>query len=43
MLKMILNYHDRLDRMQFVSKTKQNNDVTNRIDVIYIEDKTELL
>ena len=42
MLKMKLSYSDRSDRVQFVTKTKQNNDVTDCIGVVYVETETKL-
>ena len=38
-----LNYHDRLDRMRSITKTRQDNDVINHKGVIFIEYDTELL
>ena len=35
-LKTILNYRGRLDRVQFVMKTKQENDMIDRTVVLYI-------
>lgn len=42
MPKMKLSYCDRLDQMRFVMKTKHDNDLTNRISAVYIENYTEL-
>ena len=36
MSKTILNYHDRSDRVQSLTKTKHDNDVTNHTSVVYI-------
>lgn len=41
--KTILNCCDRLDRMQFVTKTRQDKDVTDCIGMVYAETKTKLL
>lgn len=41
-LKMILNFHNRSNWVQSVIKTRQDNDVTDRIGVHYVENKTEL-
>ena len=43
MPKMILNYHDQLNRVATVTKTRQHNDVTNLIGSIHVENDTELL
>lgn len=40
---MILNGHDRSDWVSSVRKTRQDNDMTNRTDVVKVENKTELL
>ena len=37
-----LNYHNRLDRMRSIKKTRQDNDVTNRTGVIFVEYDIEL-
>ena len=37
MLKTILNYHDRLDRVLTLTKTKYENYASDRIDVVYTE------
>ena len=42
MLKLELNCQDRLDKMQSIMKTKQNNKVTNRKGVIFIEYDTKM-
>ena len=42
MLKMILSYHDQLDRVQFVMKTRQDNDVTDSIGLVYVEIEIKL-
>ena len=39
---MIMNYCDLLDRVQSVTKTKQDDDVTNRIGVVFAENNTKL-
>ena len=39
---MILNCCDWLDKVQSIMKTKQDNDMTNRTDVIYVENDIEL-
>ena len=41
-IKMKLNCHDRLDQVRFVTKTRQENDVTNCISLLYTETKTKL-
>ena len=41
--KTILNGCDRLDMMQFVTKTRQDKDVTDCIGMVYAETKTKLL
>lgn len=41
-LKMILSFHNRSNWVQSVIKTTQDNDVTDRIGVHYVENKTEL-
>ena len=38
-----LSYRAWLNRVQFVTKTRQDNDITNRIGVVYAETETELL
>ena len=35
MTKMKLNYHDQLDRLQSMTKTSQNNDMTDCVSVVY--------
>ena len=42
MLKTKLNCHDWSDKLRFVTKTIQDNDVTNHIDVVYAEIGIEL-
>ena len=42
MPKRKLNCRDRSDRMQFVMKTRQNNDVTNCTRMVYAENEIEL-
>ena len=37
-----MSYRDRLDWMQFVRKTKHDNDLTNHVVVVYAENETEL-
>lgn len=39
---MKLSYCDRLDQMRSVMKTKHDNDLTDRISAVYIENYTEL-
>ena len=39
---MILNYHDWSNRVQSITNTRQDNDITNRIGATYIENDTEL-
>lgn len=43
MLKLILNTLDRLDRVQYVTKTMLDNNVTNRINLMFVETKIKLL
>ena len=43
MLKTILNYHDRLDRVLTLTKTKYENYASDRIDVVYTENEIDLL
>ena len=42
MSKMKLSYHDRMDRVQSVIKTRLDNDVIDCIDLVNVETKTEL-
>ena len=42
MLKYELNYHDRFDKMRSITKTRNNNNVTNDTSVISIEYDIEL-
>ena len=42
-LKMILNFCDWLNRVPTMTKTRNNNYVTNHIDMTYIENETKLL
>ena len=42
MPKLKLNCYDLFDHVQFVMKSKQENDVTDYIDVVYTKNKTEL-
>ena len=39
---MKLNCHDRSEWVWYVTKTRKNNNVTDCIGVVYIENKTEL-
>ena len=39
---MILNCRDRWDWVPTMTKTRYNNDMTDRIDVVYAEDETKL-
>ena len=43
MLKNILNYWDLSNHVQFITKTRQEKDMTNCIYVVYDEIETELL
>ena len=43
MLKTILNYHDQLNWVQFLTNTKEDKDMTDRIGVVYAENDTKLL
>ena len=43
MPKMKQSYLNRLDQVPSMMKTRQDNDVTGHIDVVYVENKTELL
>lgn len=40
--KTILNCQDQLDRVQSVTKTKQDNEVTDHIGVVYAKNETKL-
>ena len=42
MPKMKLSCYDRLDRVQSLMKTRHENDVTNRISLVFVETKIEL-
>ena len=42
MLNMKLSYRDRSDRVLYVTKTKQDNDVTNCTCEVYTENDTKL-
>ena len=42
MPKMKLSCHYRSDRVPFVKKTRQDNDVTNRTGAVYVENDIEL-
>ena len=43
MPKMILNCRDLSDEVLFVTKTRQDNDMTSYIGVVYAKNETELL
>lgn len=38
-----MNFHDWLNQLQFVMETKQDNNVTGYIGVVYAKTETELL
>ena len=38
----ILNYHDWLDWVQFITNAKYDNDITSCIDATYVENDIEL-
>ena len=42
MLKMKLSYRHQSNPLQVVTKTKQDNDVTNRTDTVYATNEIEL-
>ena len=42
-MKIKLSCCDRLDRVQSVTKTRQDNDVTNYIGLVYVETEIEFL
>ena len=42
MLKTKLNYHNRFDKVWYIRKTRQDNNITDYTVVIYFEIKTEL-
>ena len=42
MLKSELNCHDRSNMLLFITKSKQDNDVIDRIGVIFIEYNTKM-
>ena len=42
MLKMKLNSHDQYDRVCSVTKTRQDNYVTDSTSTVYVKKKTEL-
>ena len=42
MLKIKLRFHDWLDWVQFVIKTKEDNEMIDRIGLVYVEAETEL-
>ena len=39
---MKLSYRDQSNQVRFVMKTRQNNDVTNHIGMVYTKNDTEL-
>ena len=41
-LKLKLGYCDRLDRVRSIMKTRQDNDMTDHIDLVYTEIETKL-
>ena len=41
-LKMILNYRDRLERVQFFTNTREDNDMIDCTSVVYTKNDTEL-
>lgn len=41
--KMKLSCHDQYDQVQFVKKTRHDNDVIDRIGLVYAEIETEML
>ena len=43
MPKMKQSFHDWLNQVWFLTKTKQDNDVNDHISLVYVEIKTELL
>ena len=40
--QMIINYRDQSDRVQSITKTTQDDDVTDHTGVVYTENNTEL-
>ena len=42
MPKTILNYHDQLDYVLYLIKTRQNNDVTYCISAVYAKNEIEI-
>lgn len=42
MLKMKLNYRDLSNMVQYVTKTRQDNNMTNNTGAIYIKNETEM-
>ena len=42
MPKMTLNCHDQLNRVQFVTKTSQDNNMIDHWGLVYVENETEL-
>ena len=40
---MKLSYHDQSDRLQFMTKTRQDNDVIDCKDAVYVKNNTKLL
>lgn len=43
LLKTKLSYHDQSNQVWFVTKTKQDNDMADRVGLVYIETETKLL
>lgn len=39
---MVLNCHNLSDQVRFVKKTKQDNDMINRISAVYVKNETKL-
>lgn len=42
MSKTILKYHDWSDQVQFMTKTKEDNDMIDHIGVVYVENDDKL-
>lgn len=42
MKKMIMNYRERLNQVQSVMKTREDNEVTDRIGTVYVKNDIEL-
>ena len=40
--KMILNYLDRSDQVQFITITREKNDVSDCTDAVYVENNTKM-